>query len=80
MASEAGKASEHGVGLLESHIWNVGAVAGVPAQRRPAEPPWLVDQEEHELERVREADEVKLRRGGERTVAFCESSARRKRA
>jgi hypothetical protein len=46
--------------LLEPHIRNLGAVAGVPAKRRPAELSRVVDQEQDELERVREVDEVEL--------------------
>ena len=49
--------------LLEPDVGNVAAVAGVPAQRRPSEPLRVVDQEEDELEGVREADEVELGRG-----------------
>ena len=59
-ARQAGQTCEHGVGLLEPHILNLGAVAGVPAQRRPPEPAGVVDQEKDELERVREADEIEL--------------------
>ena len=54
------------MGLLEPDVWNLGAVAGVPAKRRPPEPSGVVDHEEDELERVREADEVKLGRRSER--------------
>ena len=46
--------------LLEPHIRNLGAVAGVPAKRRPAELSRVLDQEQNELERVREVDEVEL--------------------
>jgi hypothetical protein len=46
--------------LLEANIRDLGAVAGVPAQSRSAEPARLVDQEQHQLERVRKAHEVKL--------------------
>lgn len=38
----------------------------MPAERRSPEPLRVVDQEEHELERVREAYEVELGRCGER--------------
>ena len=46
--------------LLEPDVWNLGAVAGVPAKRRPSGPSGAVDQEQDELERVGEADEVEL--------------------
>ena len=65
-ARQAGQAGEHGVGLLEPNVRNLGAVAGVPAERRPPEPPRVVDQEQDELERVRKADEVELGRRRER--------------
>jgi len=54
------------VRLLEPDVGKVGAVPGVPAQRRPTKPPGLIDQQQHELKRVREAHEVELGRGGER--------------
>jgi hypothetical protein len=47
--------------LLEPHVRDLAAVAGVPAKRRPPEPSRIVDQEKHELEGVGEADEVELR-------------------
>lgn len=49
------------MGFLKPHVLNFGAVAGVPPKRRPPEPAWVLDQEEDELERVRQADEVELR-------------------
>jgi hypothetical protein len=52
--------------LLEPDVRNLGALAGVPAERCPPEPSRVVDQEEDELERVGEADEVELGRCGER--------------
>ena len=75
--SQAGQAGEHGVRLLEPNVRNLGAVAGVPAQRRPPEPLGVVDQEEDELEGVREADEVELGGRGERDrwVAAVERAA-----
>jgi hypothetical protein len=38
------------MGLLEPDVLELTAVAGVPAQRRPAEPPRFIDQEEDDLE------------------------------
>ncbi len=52
--------------LLEPDVRHLGAVAGVPAKRSAPEPLRVVDQEEDEFERVREADEVELGRCGER--------------
>ena len=74
---EAGQAREHGVRLLEPDIRDLGAVAGVPAKRRPLEPSRVVDQEEDEFQRVREADEVELgcRRQSHRRVPRVEGAA-----
>jgi hypothetical protein len=65
------------VGLLKPDVRDLSAVAGVPAKRGPPEPPRLVDQEEDELERVREAHKVKLGSGGEcdRRVAAIQRAA-----
>jgi len=52
--------------LLETDVGELAAVPRVPAQRRAAEPSRIVDQEEDELERVREADIVQLSGRGER--------------
>ena len=38
-ACQAGQAGEHRMSFLEPHVGNLGAVAGVPAKGRPAEPP-----------------------------------------
>jgi hypothetical protein len=51
--------------LLKSDVGEVRAVAGVPAQRGSPEHRGLIDQEEDDLESVREADKVELRRSGE---------------
>ena len=48
------------MGLLEPNVFDLGAVAGVPAKRRPPKPPRVVDQEENEFECVREADELEF--------------------
>ena len=74
---QAGQAGEDGVGLLEADVWNLGAIAGVPAERRPPEPPRVVDQEEDELECVGEADKVELGRRRERhcRIAGVEGAA-----
>ena len=71
---KAGEASEHGVCLLEPDIGKVTAVTGVPAERRSAKLRGLIDQEEDELERVRQAYEVELgrRREGDRGVTSVE--------
>jgi hypothetical protein len=55
----------------------VPAIARVPAERRPPEPPGLIDQEKDDLEGVREADVVEFCRCGEgdRRIAGVESSA-----
>jgi hypothetical protein len=58
---EAGQARKHGMRLLEPHVRDLAAVAGVPPKRCPPEPPRIVDKEEHELEGVGEADEIELR-------------------
>jgi hypothetical protein len=58
---EAGQARKHGMRLLEPHVRDLAAVAGVPAKRSPPEPPRIVDQEQDELEGVGEADEFELR-------------------
>jgi hypothetical protein len=75
---QASQARKHGLCLLESHVGHIGAVAGMPAERRPPEPPRLIDQEQNELERVRQAHEVELgrRRDGN---GLPVSSARRRR-
>jgi hypothetical protein len=57
-----GQASEHSLGLLKPHIRHLGAVAGVPAKRCASEPSRIVDHQEDELERVREAHVVELGR------------------
>jgi hypothetical protein len=54
------------MGLLKPNVRNLGAVGGVLAQRRSPEPSWVVDQEQDELERIREADEVELGTSRER--------------
>ena len=54
---EPRQAGEHGLSLLEPDIRNLGAVAGVPAQRRAAEPSRVIDYQEDELERLGKADE-----------------------
>ena len=54
--SQAGQKGEHGERLLESNVLNLAAVPRVPSQRRPPEPPGLIDQQEDDLEGVREAD------------------------
>jgi hypothetical protein len=65
------------VGFLESYVRNLGAVAGVPAKCRTAKPLRVVDEEQNELERVRETDEVELRcrRQGHGRVVRVESAA-----
>ena len=69
---KAREAREDGVRLLEADVGELTAVAGVPAQRRPPEPPRVLDEEEHDLERVGEADPVELSRGREgRRGATC---------
>jgi hypothetical protein len=67
---QAGQAAQDGVRLLEADIGQLATVAGVPAQRSSPKPPRVVDEEEDELERIREADEVELgcRRGRDRRV------------
>jgi hypothetical protein len=55
---QASQAREHGLGLLKADVRDLAAVPSVPAKRRPAESPTIVDQEQDELKRVREADEV----------------------
>ena len=54
------------MGFLEPDVADLVAVTGVPAERRAPEAAGIVDQEQDELERVREADEVELGRRGER--------------
>ena len=76
---QTSQTSEHGVGLLEPNVLDLGAVAGMPAQRRPPKPPRIVDQEQNELEGVRKADEVELGCGGERDRWLPVSRARRRR-
>ena len=68
------------MGLLESHVRHLAAAAGVPTQRSPPKPFRVIDQEEDELERVREADEVDLGAVASATVLLRGSRARRKRA
>ena len=65
------------MGFLEPDVADLVAVAGVPAERRAPEAAGVFDEEQDELERVREADEVELRRGGERQggVARVERAA-----
>jgi hypothetical protein len=65
------------VRLLEPDIGEVGAVARVPAERRPSEPSRLIDQEEDDLEGVWEADVVELCGSGERDrrIAGVESAS-----
>jgi hypothetical protein len=68
------------VRLLEPDVWNLGAVAGVPAKRHTAEPSGVVDQEEHSSSasgRLTKSSSVAV---ASATVAFRESRARRKRA
>ena len=65
--------------LLEPDVWNLGAVAGVPAKRRPSGPSGAVDQEQDELERVGEADEVELGLSLSARRPRCRSRGRRKR-
>jgi len=62
---------------LEPDVSDLAAAPGVPAQRRAAEPPRLIDQEQDKLERVREADKSSSAARGEsdRRVAGVESSA-----
>jgi hypothetical protein len=57
---QAGQAGQHGVGLLKANIGDLAAVTGVPTKRGSAESPGIVDQEQDELERVREANEVEF--------------------
>ena len=77
---QAGQTGEHDLRLLEPNVRHLAAIASMPAKRRPPEPPGVVDQQQDELERVREADEVELGRcGRSATVALRESRARRKR-
>jgi len=62
--------------LLKPDVRELAAVTGVPSQGRPPEPPRLVDQEEDDLEGVREADKVELGGGeGDRRVAGIERPA-----
>ena len=75
--SQAGEAGKDGVGFLEADVGNVGAVPSVPTERRPPEPRGLVDQEQNQLERVREAHEVEFSSRSERDrgVAGVERAA-----
>jgi hypothetical protein len=75
---QAGKARKHGLCLLESDVRQVAAVAGMPSERRPPELPRLIDQEQDELERVRQAHEFELgrRRKGDRRVPGIECAAK----
>jgi hypothetical protein len=59
------------------NVGEVGAVAGVPAERRPPEPSGLIDEEQYELKGVEEADIVELRgrSQGDRRVASVERPA-----
>lgn len=57
---QAGQACEDGMRLLEPDVRDLAAIAGVPAEGGAAEPSRVVDQEQDELERVGEDDEVKL--------------------
>ena len=78
--SEPRQTRKHDLRLLEPDIRNLGAVAGVPAQRRPLEPGGLrFEQDQDELQRVREADVRESAAAASATVALRESSARRKR-
>jgi hypothetical protein len=74
---QAGETREHGLGLLESNVRDIAAVASVPAERRAPELSRLVDQQEHELKGIREAHEVELRscRERDRRVAAIECTA-----
>ena len=74
---EPRQACEHGLGLLEPDVRDLGAIASVPAQRRAPEPPRVVDHEEDELERFGKAHEVELGRGrvGDGQVARVEGPA-----
>ena len=74
---EARQAGKHDLRLLKPHVADLGAVARVPAQRCPPEPPGVVDQEQDELERVRQSHVVEVGRGCERDrrVAAVERAA-----
>ena len=63
--------------FLEPDVADLVAVAGVPAQGRAPEAAGVFDQEQDELERVREADEVELVAAESARVGLPESSARR---
>jgi hypothetical protein len=45
MTREASETPEHGMCLLEPDVGDLGAVAGVPAKRRPSELPRVVNKE-----------------------------------
>ena len=51
-------------GRDRSYVLDLGAVAGLPAKRRPPESPRVIDQEQDELEGVGQVDEVEV--GGRR--------------
>ena len=76
---KASQAREHGMRLVEPHIRNLGAVAGVPAKRRPPKPSRVVDQEDelHASGRLTSRLPVAV---ASATDALWESRVRRKRA
>ena len=76
-AGQPGQTRQCRVRFVEADIRNLGAVASVPAKPRPPEPSRVVDQEQDELERVRQADEVQLGRRCKRDsgVAGVEGAA-----
>jgi hypothetical protein len=74
---KAAEAGQHGVRLLEPDVRHLGAVTGVPAERRPPKPAGIVNQEQDELESLSPAPRSRSvsrgRGGSERRASLARS-------